>query len=209
MTSELTVNRERAGIEAYLKTSAREGGAKKGDIVVFREREFEGTNKVVENKHIYRKEDDNDKFSRDEVNTLSEQAGGRSNFSNALKRAVKWGAASSLVFGSVRGLMGAVDTIKDTETAMARLKMVMNPVKTNFDDLSTSAMKFAKTYGTSIDTVFNSMKTFAQQGLPQEAIMDRTRTSVLAENVTDLNTNDATEALTALCRYLILKVLNR
>jgi TP901 family phage tail tape measure protein len=83
---------------------------------------------------------------------------------------------------------------------MAKLQMVMNPLSTSFSALEQSAISFAKQYGISIEHVLDSMRVFAQQGLSQQEVLDRTKTATVAENITDLSSTDATEALTAAMR---------
>ena len=73
----------------------------------------------------------------------------------------------------------------------------MNTSTTDFAKMQKTAIGFGKQYGTPVPDVLKSMVIFAQQGLTQEEIIDRTRTATIAANVTTLNAKDATEALTA------------
>jgi TP901 family phage tail tape measure protein len=75
--------------------------------------------------------------------------------------------------------------------------VVMNPLETDFDQLSRSAVGFAKQYGVGVTDVIKSMKIFAQQGLKQGEVVNRAQVSTLAANVTTLAAAEATEALTA------------
>lgn len=124
-----------------------------------------------------------------------QMAGGT--FRSALKRVVMWGGAATLVYGGVQKLKESVSELADIEVSIAQLRMVMNPLRSDFTSLTTAAVGFAKEYGVSVNEVLKGMKIFAQQGLEQAEIIDRTRVSTLAANVTTLSAYEATEALTA------------
>lgn len=121
----------------------------------------------------------------------------RQGFGQAFGRVIRWGTASSVVWGTVSALKAMVDTITDVELGIATLKQVMSPLESDFNQITTAALDFAKEFGQPIEKVIASMKVFAQQGLSQREVIDRTRTSSLAANVTTLSASDATEALTS------------
>ena len=115
----------------------------------------------------------------------------------AFGRVIRWGLASRTVYGLTSALQNMVSTIADVESGVAILRQVMSPLETNFDQITQSALNFAKQFGLPIRQVVDSMRVFAQQGLAQQEVVDRTRTSMLAANVTTLSTTEATEAITA------------
>jgi TP901 family phage tail tape measure protein len=121
----------------------------------------------------------------------------RRGFGQAFGRVIRWGLASNVVYGSVKALKSMVSTISDVEYGIAVLRQVMSPLETNFEGITAAAVNFAKEFGLPIRNVIDSMRVFAQQGLAQADVIDRTRTSTLAANVTTLSAADATEALTA------------
>jgi len=108
-----------------------------------------------------------------------------------------WGAASKMVYGGIAYLKSSLDELSNIEMGIAELRMVMNPLQTDFGRMSKAAIGFGKQYGTPVKDVLASMKVFSQQGLKQEEVIDRTQTATLASNVTTLNAKDATEALTS------------
>jgi len=110
---------------------------------------------------------------------------------------MRWGLASTVVWGTVKALQNMVSTISDVEYGVAVLRQVMSPLETNFEQITQAALNFAKEFGQPIRSVIDSMRVFAQQGLSQEEVIDRARTSQIAANVTTLNASDATEAITA------------
>ena len=115
----------------------------------------------------------------------------------AFRRVIMWGTAATVVYGTVRAFKDMVDVISDVEVGMMELRKVMNPVTTDFDYMQSKAVEFAKRFGTPIREVVESMRVFAQQGLNMLEVLDRTKTSVLASNITVLKAADATEALTS------------
>jgi len=121
----------------------------------------------------------------------------RRGFGQAFSRVIRWGVASRTVYGLVSALKDMVSTITEVEFGMAQLQKVMNPLTSNFNEIRNAAISFAKDFGLPITKVIESMRVFAQQGLSQKEVLDRTKVSALAANVTTLNAADATEALTA------------
>ena len=121
----------------------------------------------------------------------------RQGFGQAFGRVVRWGVASRTVYGLVDALDSMLDTISDVELGIAVLRQVMSPLETDFEAIQQSAVDFAKNFGLPIRQVIEAMRVFAQQGLEQSEVVDRTRTSMLAANVTTLEGAEATEALTA------------
>ncbi len=204
---EAMIQRNVSLIEDYFSRSEEGGGPKKGEAYVYDPKIYAANNRVVGRPRysFFKQGDRFDKktgemvgvFSR-EYKNLNEIVGkGNRTFAIAIDRVIKWGAAAKLVYGGMGYIKDSVDQISDIEYAMAKLQMVMNPLKTDFDELQRSAVDFAKTYGTGVEDVLSSMRVFAQQGLGQMEVVDRTRTSTVASNITDLSTTDATEALTA------------
>jgi len=187
-------------------TPESEGGPKKGTVAPYEYKIFGDNKRVIENKKYY--------FEKigDVFNSSGKEAGvftkhmddlnlamsrGHRSFGVAIERVVKWGAAATIVYGGINTLKEAIGHISEVEYAMAQLKMVMNPLQTDFLKLQDSAIGFAKRYGVEVGGVLESMKVFAQQGLGETEVLDRTETATMASNITDLNSTDATEALTA------------
>lgn len=67
----------------------------------------------------------------------------------------------------------------------------------NLDRLQQGAFNFAKTFGRPVDEIVAGFKTFAQQGLNTEQILNRTQALMQAVAATTLTTSQAIEALTA------------
>ncbi|MCK4977588.1 MAG: phage tail tape measure protein, partial [Anaerolineales bacterium] len=108
-----------------------------------------------------------------------------------------WGGAAAVVYGTIQALRDMVDVIAEVESSMAQLRKVMNPVTTDFMMIQRAGVEMAKEFGVPIEQVVDAMRVFAQQGLAQQEVLDRTRISTLAANVTTLQAAEATEALTA------------
>ena len=136
-------------------------------------------------------------FTEKQQDLIAKMQNTNSSMSNAVKRVIMWGAASKTIYGGVAYLKSSLDEITKIESGMAEVRMVMNPMTTDFSKMAKSAVSFGKQYGVPVTSLIGSMKVFAQQGLSQEEVLDRTKTSTLASNVTTLSAKDATEALTA------------
>ena len=116
---------------------------------------------------------------------------------NSLRRVVQWGFATGIVYGTIRAFRTMMTTIQDVETRITNLKKVMDTSITNFEKMQDSASGFAQEFGVSIEDVLDGMVVYGQQGLKVNKIMERTRATMLAVNVTTLSSVQATEALTA------------
>jgi TP901 family phage tail tape measure protein len=193
-------------VREYFKKAESEGGAKMGErysymMPVFGEMGDLISKQIVHFQKMGEAIDENSKKIgrfKERAEDLFEYTQGRNKtFGAAISRAVRWGAASTIVYGGVSQLKGMASQVADIESSMASLRMVMSPLETDFDMMEKAALGFAKEFGNSTIEVLKSMKVFAQQGLSQEEVLDRTRVATLAANVTTLSAKEATEALTA------------
>lgn len=119
---------------------------------------------------------------------------------SVLRRVAMWGSASGIVYGIIGGVRSMLETMKVAETGMVNLQKVMPKVGTDFDKMRDSAIGFAKTYGAELKGVLETMRIFAQQGLPQPQVLELTRVSTLAANVTTMDPTKSAEALTSATR---------
>lgn len=186
-------------VREYFERPEAEGGARPGEVRSYPIKILNQTGQVVKNAVVqFAKYGDTiSDIAIKERNLAAEMQGSKRGFRGAIERAAKWGAASTVVYGSVAELKQAIGTLAEIEYSLAQLRMVMSPLEADIAGLSKTAVSFAKEYGVAITEVLKSMKVFAQQGLSQAEIIDRTRVSTLASNVTTLQAADATEALTA------------
>ena len=193
-------------IEQYFRRPEEAGGPKIGDRLSYPVKITGEGGEVIKNQRVnfYKYGETIDEtgekvgqFSMRTQDLIEKMQKSNATFSNAIRRVVMWGAASRLVYGGISNLKSSLDELAEIEVSMAQLRMVMNPLTSDFAGLSKSATGFAKQYGVPVTDVLKSMKVFAQQGLKQEEIVDRTQTATLASNVTTLNAKEATEALTA------------
>lgn len=193
-------------VRDYFSRSEESGGPAVGEKFAYTEKITGDSGEVVKNvKHHFDKYGEAVESSGRKVGLFNEESQDMvrgattlgSTFRNAAKRVVMWGSAAKLIYGGVSYLKDSVKEIADIEVAMARLKMVMNEMDTDFEKMSKSAVSMGKQYGVPVTDVLASMRVFAQQGLKQNEVIDRTRTATLASNVTTLNAKDATEALTS------------
>jgi TP901 family phage tail tape measure protein len=193
-------------LRQYYGTAEEKGGAKIGERYAYDAKVFDDAGRPLENQrtlfHKFSETVDSagqtiGLFSAKQEDLAASLAGANRGFLGAIERAIKWGAASTLIYGGVSQLKEAVDTVALIETNMAQLKMVMPSVGTDFEGMQQSATGMAKKYGAPTTDVLDAMVVYAQQGLSQADVLERTNTSMLAANVTTLKAKEATEALTA------------
>jgi len=205
-TQSLLHKRNIAAIQEYYRTPEAKGGPESGQAFTYRYKIVDPTTKQVLSNMAeeFRKLGEEATRSGERVGIFTQRTEDlvrafqdRKGIGQAFARVLKWGFASRTVYGIVGALKSMVNTIADVETGITVLRQVMSPLTTDFDQLTQSAIDFAKSFGLPINQVIESMRVFAQQGLAQSEVVDRTRTSMLAANVTTLKAADATEAITA------------
>lgn len=193
-------------VREYFRRPAEEGGPEIGERFSYQEKIVgsagETIKSVIHNFKKYGEEllssgQKTGQFSESQQDLIEKMQRVNASFSNAVRRVVMWGAASRLVYGGVANLKSSLNELAEIEVGFAQLRMVMSPLESDFDGLSKAATGFAKQYGVPVTGVLKSMKIFAQQGLKQSEIVDRTQTATLASNVTTLDAKEATEALTS------------
>ena len=205
-TQTLIHKRNLAQIRKYYETPADEGGAPRGEAFTYKYRVVDPSSKQVLTSMTeeFRKIGDEATTAGGKIGVFTQRSEDmlqslqdRKGFGQAFSRVIRWGVASRTVYGLVGALNDMVNTISNVEMGMTVLRQVMNPLTTDFDGLQKSAIGFAQQFGTSIQKVLDGMRIYAQQGLAQQEVLDRTYASMLAVNVSTLNAADATEALTA------------
>jgi len=125
----------------------------------------------------------------------------RVDLTTALRRVALWGAASGLLYGSLSILRSGLSTITTVETGVIKVGKVIQRSIADFaafrQEVLNTANTITSTFGTSIESVLETMFTFAQQGLELPDVSSASRVTALAENVTSLDAPKAAEALTA------------
>jgi len=205
-TQALLHRRNLAQIRKFFKTAEAAGGPERGQAFSLRQKVVDPATKQVLKDSIihFRNIGQTANSTGQQIGLFTEKYDdmiaslqSRKGVGQAFKRVINWGIASRTVYGMVGALQDTINTMADVETGISKLRQVMSPLNTNFEELTKSALTFAKDFGLPIRQVIDAMRVFAQQGLAQEEVVDRTRTSMLAANVTTLSTTDATEAITA------------
>jgi len=205
-TQELLHKRNIVQAQKYFAKPAQEGGPEIGQAFTYRYKTVDPATKQTLSSMA-------EEFKKigEETNKAGQQVGiftqrsedlvkafqGKRSIGQAFGRVIRWGLASRTVYGLISALQSMVSTIADVESGIAVLRQVMSPLQTDFGQLTQSALDFSKQFGVPIRQVVDSMRVFAQQGLAQQEVVDRTRTSMLAANVTTLSAAEATEAITA------------
>ena len=205
-TQELVHKRNIAQVQKYFETPEAKGGPEMGKVFNYKYKIIDPASKqtLSSMSEEFRKIGEESLrsgervglFTRD-TEDLIQVLQSRKGLGQAFGRVIRWGFASRTVYGLVSAMQNMINTISDVELGIATLRQVMSPLETNFEEITQSALNFAKQFGIPIKQVTEGMRVFAQQGLAQQEVIDRTRTSMLAANVTTLNSAEATEAITA------------
>lgn len=119
---------------------------------------------------------------------------------NIVQKVAMYGGVTTLFYGMIHSITGAVETMKKFETQVVETTKVLNPIYEGTTRITESARAFGKEYGTSITHAAAAMSVFAQQGKSVAETINLTEASLLAANTTTLKATEATEALTVAIR---------
>ena len=119
---------------------------------------------------------------------------------NIVQKVAMYGGVTTLFYGMIHAITGAVETMKKFETQVVETTKVLNPIYEGTTRITESARAFGKEYGTSITHAAAAMSVFAQQGKSVAETINLTEASLLAANTTTLKATEATEALTVAIR---------
>lgn len=117
-----------------------------------------------------------------------------------VQKVAMYGGVTTLFYGMIHAITGAVETMKKFETQVVETTKVLNPIYEGTTRITESARAFGKEYGTSITHAAAAMSVFAQQGKSVAETINLTEASLLAANTTTLKATEATEALTVAIR---------
>lgn len=117
-------------------------------------------------------------------------------FKTAMVKFPIWMAAATAIYAPLRGLQAAIDTIIQLDAQVVELKRVMDQ-ETNFENMLQGSIDLSKELGRSITEVNQALIGFARQGFNESEILDLTKSATLATNISELNADEAMDAITA------------
>lgn len=91
-------------------------------------------------------------------------------------------------------LKNAISTIEQVDKKINQLKKVMSS-DTNFNRMLTESIKTAKQYGSTLNDVLDTTKEIARKGFDGNQSTKINRTAMLAQNVTDLSSEEAVKTI--------------
>lgn len=122
-------------------------------------------------------------------------------FSKALQRAAivapVWMALRSAMQGVIQLVQSQIKFLLDLEDAMARIQIVGQGTKEQFDNLKTSLVGLSVAYGISSSEALNAAKIFAQQGKTISETFVLTRTAMIGAQVLGQDVATTVEDMTA------------
>ena len=154
------------------------------------------TNQVVQNLEAnFKKVGKQIVYSMNQGGVAAQRFGRR--MKDSFRRVVQWGFATGIIYGTMRAFRSLATVITDVQDRIFALKKVMDTSTTDFESMQDAAVGMAKNFGIAINEVLDGMVVYGQQGLEMNEILDRTKSTLVAVNVTTLDATGATEALTA------------
>lgn len=102
----------------------------------------------------------------------------------------------TLIAMPIQGLKEAVSTIVQVDSQMTELKKVMDS-DTDYNKIMSDSVKITDELGRSITSVLDAAVGFARSGFNEEQTIALARTAVLAQNISELSSEDAMSSITA------------
>ncbi|PIU54971.1 MAG: phage tail tape measure protein, partial [Deltaproteobacteria bacterium CG07_land_8_20_14_0_80_38_7] len=118
-------------------------------------------------------------------------------FGDIIKKFGTWTIAAGVVYGVIGSIRDMLEVIKKVDYAMIGLAKVYRGNLEELLPLKQELIDVASTYGATVEATINVATKWARLGYKQKEIIDLTRVSLLAQNVAELESGEATELLTA------------
>lgn len=119
-------------------------------------------------------------------------------FATTLKNAARWQISSSILHGFMGSLQSAYGYAKDLNSSLNNIQIVTGNSTEKMAAFAEQANKAAKSLSTTTTTYTDAALIFYQQGLDDEAVLDRTNTVIKLANVTKDSAEDVSSYMTAI-----------
>nr|DAG27273.1 MAG TPA: minor tail protein [Caudoviricetes sp.] len=119
-------------------------------------------------------------------------------FATTLKNAARWQISSSVLHGFMGSLQSAYGYAKDLNSSLNDIQIVTGNSTEKMAAFAEQANKAAKSLSTTTTTYTDAALIFYQQGLDDEAVLDRTNTVIKLANVTKDSAEDVSSYMTAI-----------
>lgn len=119
-------------------------------------------------------------------------------FGKTLMNTVKWQISSSLLHGLVGGISSAVNYAKNLNESLNNIRIVTGQSTDQMARLAAQANKTAQALSTSTLDYTNAALIYYQQGLNDEAVQERTETTLKLANVTGKSASEISSYMTAI-----------
>lgn len=117
-------------------------------------------------------------------------------FRQAMVKFPVWMGASTLFFGSIAAIRGAISVITEVDSKIVSLQKVMSE-DTNFDKIMSSASDSAQKFAQSLTDVLSAYGEFARQGYKEADLVNLGEAGLVASNVGEISAQQASEYLTS------------
>lgn len=121
-----------------------------------------------------------------------------SEFSTTLKNAARWQISSSILHGFMGSLQSAYGYAKSLNSSLNDIQIVTGNSTQQMAEFAEQANKAAQSLSTTTIAYSNAALIFYQQGLDDEAVLDRTNTVIKLANVTKDSAEDVSSYMTAI-----------
>jgi TP901 family phage tail tape measure protein len=117
-------------------------------------------------------------------------------FKTAFTKFPIWIIAANAFYAPLRFMQDSIKTIVLVDSQMTQLIRVMNQ-DTNFNKMLSKSINLANQLGQSVTAVNEAMISFARMGFDENQVVELAKSAVLAQNISEMSSTEATNALTA------------
>lgn len=121
-----------------------------------------------------------------------------SSMATATKGILTWTVASTAFFAPIKMFQSMSQEILTVDKAMTELKRVLDATPQQYNDMLQSSIDMSKELGTNVHEVMQSLNEVARSygdTMSQKDMLNLTKTSMVASNVSDLSAEDAMKSL--------------
>lgn len=119
-------------------------------------------------------------------------------FSSMLKNIgamATWTIAATAIFGTINAIKTGISSAIDLDKTFSNLSVTMAITRSDFKEMTSEMQKMAIATGSSVESVMNASKIYANMGESASSILAKTKSAIMLSNVSGLDTTATTDSL--------------
>lgn len=119
----------------------------------------------------------------------------RDTLNKGIKKFTEWGLASGAVMRVVNEIREGIQTVEDLDEALTNINYTMDVSSAQLKEIGSTAVRTSKELHTSLSTVMDAVKTYANANETAESIIEKAKPTIMMSNVSGMNVEDTVDIL--------------